>query len=112
MDSYTGLPLEDDELGASRSTPTLLPGTPPSSPTKKASLTPLLDQVLRGKSPRESLGLEATGSLQELGTREGGDGAEDVEERGQERKNSSFADLLESRDEESDKAWMNMQVQA
>ncbi len=109
LDSYTGLPVEDDELGASRSTPLLSGGL---SPTSKGTLTPLLNRVLRGKNLRDSKGLEGISSLLELGSRERGDGAEDVGEgeEGGERRTSSFVDLLESRDIEMDKAWMDMQV--
>ena len=114
MDSYTGLPEEEDELGVSHSTPTLLPQAGGPSPASKGTLSPLLDKVLRGKSLRDSLGLEGTSSLLELGTREGGDGTEDGEERGDEegggRRTSSFVDLLESRDIEMDRAWRDTQV--
>lgn len=96
LDSYTGLPLPDDELGATKSTPLLLEGLGGSSNS------PLLDKVLRGKSLRDSVG--GASSLEELGdAREG----QEEEVLG---KTSSFVDILESRDGERDQAWMDMQV--
>ena len=96
LDSYTGRPLAENDLGATKSTPLLLDGS-----SRKNS--PLLDKVLRGK------GLEDGGScLQELGG--AAQGGEEEGEEEEEGRTSSFADILESRDAERDQAWTETQV--
>lgn len=101
LDSYTGLPLPEDELGATKSTPLLLEG-PSTSRWQHEPLSPLLDQVLRGESLRDSVGVEGTSSLQELGGRD--------KEEEEEKRTSSFVDILESRVSDMDQAWMDTQV--
>lgn len=98
-----GSPLQDsrlsrlrDELGSSQSSPLLQEVA-----TKlQQDSSQLQDQILRPKSVRDSIGLEGTSSLKELGEL-------GVAEEGMKR-TSSFADLLESR--EMDQAWLEMQV--
>ena len=154
LDSYTGLPLEDD-LTSTKSSPLLQQQqgglTPPQRRTNRGlgeggggggaassglDLSPLLSQVLKNprmdqsadtpsrprdsaiaaSNPRDSVIStikEGSSSLKELS------GGSDVERRrhpgGRDeekeiRRTSSFVDVLESRDLEMDKAWMDTQV--
>ena len=104
LDTFSGLPLPDDELGPTRSTPLLSESS--SSPTRKnpEPISPLLDKVLRGAIGLrlDSASPEATSSLKNVSDRH-----DDVVKQGS---TSSFTDILESRGSEMDQAWMEMQV--
>lgn len=99
LDSYTGLRLERDELGASQSSPVLQEGLA----ARQHDLSPLLGN-LRPKSLRDSLISEGTSSLKELRELE--------RENEAVKRKSSFVELLESKDIEIDQAWLDMQVQS
>ena len=98
LDTHTGLPRLRDELGASQSSPVL---QEVAIKTQQDSSPHHLDQVLRPKSVRDSVGPEASSSLKDLGE------LGVTSEEGMKR-TSSFADLLESRD--MDQAWLDVQV--
>ena len=98
LDTHTGLPQLRDELGASQSSPVL---QEVAIKTQQDSSPHHLDQVLRPKSVKDSVGPEASSSLKDLGE------LGVTSEEGMKR-TSSFADLLESRD--MDQAWLDVQV--
>ncbi len=118
LDSYTGLPvLQDDGLGVSRSTPLLHDWSPSS---KRQKPTALLDGVLLKNASKFSNGsnlAQARGSsgrifsssLTELEEVDGGE--EDDDDGGKSSLHSSFGELLQTRDSKSDQTWMESQVQ-